>query len=148
MKLFPTFELPEIVENQGSVKADYKESIHFDINKGDIVLDSAGRIKIADGCEAWLQWCMKMIASERNTLLAYPTGLGVEMEQVSSLMDREAKETAIESTIKETLMSDPSHRTVEVKDFEYAHDTDSIIVTFCIVGADGYTGKMTVEIEG
>ena len=148
MNLFPIFEVPEIIDSTGNFGAEYKDSIYFDISKGDIVLDSGGKIKVADGRDAWLQWCMKMIASERNTLLAYPSGVGAELEHITTLLSRESKEIAITNTITETLMNDPSKRTVEVKDFEFTHDTDSVFVTFCIVGADGYTGKITVEIEG
>ena len=148
MKLFPTFDVPSL-SNKDTLDVEYKESIFFDQSKGDIVLDSAGRVKIANGQEAWMGWCMKMLVSERGTLLAYPSpDIGVEMEHISTLPDREAKEIAIENTIKETLMNDPAHRTVEVRDFVFEHSTDSVIVSFCVVGADGYTGSITIEVEG
>lgn len=146
-KLFPTFDVPSVANDV--LEVEYKESIFFDQRKGDIVLDSAGRVKIANGQEAWMQWCMKILASERGTLLAYPSpDIGVEMEHISTLPDREAKEIAIENTIKETLMNDPAHRTIEVKDFAFKHSIDSVVVSFWVVGADGYTGKITIEVEG
>lgn len=148
MGLFPTFEVPAIVDEAESLAPNYKESIYFDINKGDIVLDGSGCVKVADDRSAWLQWCMKMLVSERHTLLAYPSDIGVEMENISELADKKAQEVAIENTIRETLMNDPSHRTVDVADFEFFYEPDGIEVKFCVVGADGYVGNFTFELEG
>ena len=148
MKLFPDYEVPSIVDSKNALAVEYKSSIYFDMSKGDIALDSAGHVKIADGRDAWIQWCAKMLVSERGTLLAYPSKIGIEMEYVAGLVDKEEKEAAIENTIRETLMNDPANRTIEVKDFEYKHTADSIFVTFCVVGADGYTGTLTMEVEG
>lgn len=148
MRLFPTFDVPTIAERPETLAADYKESVYFDMSTGDIVLDGTGRVKMANSRDAWLQWCMKMIASERGTLRAYPSAkIGVEMEPISELPDRASKESAIETTIKEALMNDPSRRTVDVNNFEFVYGVDSMHVTFDIIGADGYTGGMTVEVE-
>lgn len=148
MALFPVFEAPEIVDLAQEEVAEYKDSIYFDLSSGDIVLDSSGKIKMANGQETWLQWCTKMIFTERSECLAYPNGIGVEMEYAMSREDRKSREVAIENTIRETLMNDPSHRTIEVKDFSYDYSADSVIVRFTIVGADGYTGEMSIEIGG
>ena len=148
MALYPIFEAPEIVDLTQEKVAEYKESIYFDSELGDIVLDSAGKVKMASGQEAWLQWCVKMIFTEGSACLAYPNGSGVDMEYAMSREDRKSREAAIENTIRDTLMNDPSHRTIEVKDFSYVYGVDSVAVNFTIVGADGYTGQLSVEIGG
>lgn len=147
MALYPTFQTPTIIEANAEPTATYKQSVYFDMRKGDIVMDSAGKIRVADGCEAWLQWCVKMISTELGACMAYPNQ-GVEMEYAMSRDDWDARQFAIEETIKTALMNDPSHRTLEVSEFEFERGADSVKVRFRIIGADGYTGTLSAEIGG
>lgn len=147
MALYPTFSTPVIIDAKAEPVAEYKQSVFFDIKKGDIVLDSAGKCQMANGCDAWLQWCTKMLFTELDSCMSY-LNQGVEMEYAIKREDREAQEIAIENAIKEALMRDPSNRTIEVSNFAFEYHADGVTVTFCIFGADGYTGTLSVEIGG
>ena len=141
--LYPTFEPPTIVEQeQPQLAPEYPKSYLFDFEKGDFVLDGAGRIVIADGYTAWVQWCVKTVLTERFAYLAYSWNYGVEVEQAIKQPDRALVEMEIERTITEALMADP--RTELVRDFSFKWHADELYVSFTIVPVIGEP----VRIEG
>ena len=134
--LYPTFEPPTIVEQeQPQLTPEYPKSYLFDFEKGDFVLDGAGRIVIADGYWAWVQWCVKTVLTERFTCLAYSWNYGAEIEQAIKHPDRALVEMEIERTITEALMVDP--RTESVRDFSFKWYADELYVSFTAVPAIG-----------
>ena len=139
--LYPTFEPPTIVEQQQPQLApEYPKSYLFDFEKGDFVLDGAGRIIIADGYTAWTQWCVKTILTERFACLAYSWNYGVEVEQARKQPDRALAEMEIERTITEALMADP--RTELVRDFSFKWRADELYVSFTIVPVIGEPARI------
>ena len=146
--LYPTFTAPAVREDNKKQGGDYRQSVSFDFETGDLQLDSAGRVVTAGGVDAWLQWCRKVLASERGELLAYSQRYGVELEYARTRAGRAAQEAAIVKTIKEALMADPARRTADVRDFKFAWDGDGVEVRFAVWGADGYTGEMSAYVKG
>lgn len=129
--LYPAFEVPEPVEQQqAQPEPEYPESYLFDFEKGEFVRDGAGRIAIADGHTAWVQWCIKAVMTERFTHLIYSSDYGVEIENALKQPTRAAKEADLERTITEALMIDP--RTKAVKDFSFTWEGDQLWVAFTI----------------
>lgn len=134
--LYPTFEPPTIVEQeQPQLTPEYPKSYLFDFEKGDFVIDGAGRIVIADGHTAWAQWCVKTVLTERFTCLAYSWNYGAEIEQAIKQPDRALVEMEIERTITEALMADP--RTESVRDFRFKWYADELYVSFTAVPVIG-----------
>lgn len=145
--LFPTFDVPIIQENKEKHNIGYYDSIAFDFEKGDFVLDGTGKIKIAGGIEAWIQFCTKMLMTERFDHLAYSSGTGTELRAVNNISDLKEQESLLEKNITESLLSDPQGRTESVKDFRFEHlDGDSITVTFTITGVKGDTVDLSLGI--
>ena len=141
--LYPTFEPPTIVEQQQPQLApEYPKSYLFDFGKGDFVLDGAGRIVIADGYTAWVQWCVKAVMTERFSCLAYSGNYGVEIQKAIKQPDRTLAEMEIERTITEALLADP--RTELVRDFSFKWYADELYVSFTVVPVIGEP----VSIEG
>ncbi len=139
--LYPVFEMPELVEQQQTQpEPEYLESYLFDFEKGDFVRDAAGRIAIADGHTAWVQWCIKTVMTERFACLAYSWNYGVEAEQAIKHPDRALVEMEIERTITEALMADP--RTELVRDFSFKWRTDELYVSFTIVPVIGEPARI------
>lgn len=139
--LYPVFEMPELVEQQQTQpELEYPESYLFDFEKGDFVRDAAGRIVIADGYQAWVQWCVKTVLTERFTCLAYSWNYGVEIEQAIKQPDRALVEMEIERTITEALMADP--RTELVRDFSFKWRADELYVSFTIVPVIGEPARI------
>ena len=139
--LYPIFEPPTIVEQEQSQLApEYPKSYLFDFEKGDFVLDGAGRIVIADGHTAWAQWCVKTVMTERFACLAYSWNYGVEVEQAIKQPDRALVEMEIERTITEALMADP--RTELVRDFSFKWYADELYVTFTVVPVIGNAARI------
>jgi len=139
--LYPTFELPTIVgQEQPHLAPEYPKSYLFDFEKGDFVLDAAGRIAVADGHRAWVQWCVKTVMTERFACLAYSGNYGVEVEQARKQPDRALAEMEIERTITEALMVDP--RTELARDFSFKWRADELYVSFTIVPVIGEPARI------
>lgn len=134
--LYPVFEMPELMEQQqAQPEPEYPESYLFDFEKGDFVRDTAGRIVIADGHRAWVQWCVKTVLTERFAYLAYSQNYGAEIEAALRQPSRQAVEAELERTITEALLVDP--RTQVVRDFRFTWQGDQLQVAFTVVPAVG-----------
>jgi len=134
--LYPTFEPPTIVEQkQPQLAAEYPKSYLFDFEKGDFVIDGAGRIVIADGHTAWAQWCVKTVLTERFAYLAYSGNYGVEIDEALKQPTRAVVEAEIERTITEALLFDP--RTYTVRDFSFEWRGDELYISFTVIPVVG-----------
>lgn len=132
--LFPVFDVPEVdVATQADTRS-YKSSVYFDYNIGDFRRDGAHRMTSSTGKEAYIQWCIKVVQTERDALLAYSTDIGTEIETEIAQIDRESVESAIEKTITEALMVNV--HTEYVRGFEFSWTADSIDVSFIIKGRE------------
>lgn len=129
-QLFQVFDLPEIPDDT-EYDERYQSSVYFDFETGDFIRDGANKLVRANGKEAYIQWCMKAIATERETCLAYSSDIGTEFEELDKI-DRESTESEIERTITETLLVHPA--TEYVRDFSFFHDPGEIRISFIVKG--------------
>jgi len=145
--LFPVFDTPELVEQQQAEPAPkYGKSWFFDFEKGDFVLDGAGRVVEADGHTAWAHWCVKAVLTERFGYLVYGFNYGCEIEQARGQPSRQAVEAELERVIIEALLADP--RTEMVRDFSFAWQGDEVYVSFTAVPRIGTAERIEVKISG
>ncbi len=141
-QLFPVIETPERIGVSNQYDRRYKRSWYWDFEKGDFARDGANRVPECDGLEAYKTWCMKAVATERKTCLSYTDEIGAEMIKAFEKPTQRAQESAIERTIKETLMTNP--RTEYVRDFSFTWDSDSVAVAFTVKGIDYDSFRMEV----
>lgn len=131
--LFPVFDMPDLQEEEEPV-VRYQPSVFFDFEKGDFALDGAHRMAKADGKDAFMQWCLKVVETEREACLAYSEDIGTEIEELPGSGSWEEIENEIEETITDALMV---HKCTEhVSDFQFEHTADSIVVSFVVKGYD------------
>jgi hypothetical protein len=140
--LFPVFDVPEIEEQEESEERAYKKSVYFDFDKGDFRLDGAHNMTEANGYEAYMQWCRKVVVTERDQFLAYSTDIGTELEEALQNTDRDIIESAIEDTITEAIMVN-SH-TEYVNNFSFTWGSDSLTVDFTVKGKEWDETDMSV----
>lgn len=133
-QLFPTITGQENLKVSSRYDSRYKRSYRWDYETGDFARDGAKRVPGCDGQEAYKTWCMKAVMTERWTCLAYTSEIGAEMTAAFRKPSRKAQESAIERTIKETLMTNP--RTEYVRDFSFSWESDSVGVSFTVKGID------------
>ena len=133
-QLFPVFDVPEIDTLTQPEREHYRPSVFFDFTAGDFTRDGANRMVEASGKEAYMQWCMKIIATERDAFLAYSTRIGTEMEYAAAQPDHASVEASVERTIIEALMVNP--KTEYVRDFEFTWEGTSLYGEFAIKGRD------------
>lgn len=144
--LYPVFKVPSILEETQKNEGIYKGSSYFDFELGDFRLDGGGRIVPSSGFDAWKQWCVKTIATQRGAFYNYTGGLGIDGEQAMAQDSYELQQAALETTIKEALLADPYGRTVEVRDFEWSRGVESIHMSCTIVGQDDRTARIKYDI--
>ncbi|WP_027717306.1 DUF2634 domain-containing protein [Desulfovirgula thermocuniculi] len=145
--LYPTFEVPPIVEQQQTEPAPkYGKSWLFDFAKGDFVVDGAGRVVQADGHTAWVQWCVKTVLTQRFAYVIYSFNYGTELEEALRQPARKAVEAELERAITEALLADP--RTEMVRDFAFDWQGDEVTVAFTAVPVIGPPERLEVKING
>lgn len=132
-ELFPTFDVPGIETLSPEVENLQKHSAYFDFTKGDFVQNKSGILQRATPYDAWVQWCLKAVVTERYAFYAYGTNEGVEMIDALNEPVRAAQESSIERTVTEALLADPYKRTLYVRDFVFVWGVDSLDVT-CTIG--------------
>lgn len=146
-QLYPVFEVPDFVtkKNEENRKQQYKPSVYFDYATGDFRLDGAGRMAGASGREAYMQWCIKTVMTERDAFLAYSTKYGAELETSLAQSDRASVEASLERTIMEAIMANP--KTEYCRDFTFTWpEPDSCDCEFVVKGR-GYDEIQTVSLN-
>jgi Protein of unknown function (DUF2634). len=141
--LFPTFDVPSNIENEnGTESADFNSGIDFDFEKGDFTT-AAGRLQETDGYNVWVQWCIKMISTQRYNCMAYSDQMGVEIPSDICSMESSDAEAQIISTITDALLADPAGRTQSVDSFSFSWGEDNVQVTCAVTAADGATAVLS-----
>ena len=144
--LYPVFEVPTILEETQTNEAVYKGSAYFDFQTGDFATDGGGRVTPASGFDAWKQWCIKTIATQRRAYYNYTDGLGIEGEEAMAQPTAELQQLALETTIRDALLADPYGRTVDVRDFAWSRGVDSIHMSCTVEGQDDKTATIEYDI--
>lgn len=144
--LFPSFDVPIIIEESKKTDNIQKSSIYFDFESGDIKLDNTGRIETASPYDTWVQWCLKTVYTQRWAYMGYSDQVGVELEEALNQDGRKAQESYIERTVTEALLADPYNRTKRVYDFIFNWQTDGVNVTFTVNGIWNDNVKLTVNL--
>ena len=144
-QLFPVFEMPKIVNFEPSEEKKYKASLYFDFEQGDFCRDGAGKLLTCEGKEAWKQWCIKAVLTERFTCLAYSHDFGAEMYGALAQSDKEAVESGIRTTIIETLKVNP--RTEYVRGFQFFWTGEGIEVNFTVKGKEWEEQQVSLNLS-
>lgn len=144
-QLYPVFDVPELVTTTAAEEQKYKPSVFFDYALGDFRRDGAGKIAVAEGREAYAQWCVKVAMTERMEHLAYNSDIGIEMRDALSQADIEAVKSAIERTITEALMV--NKETEYVRDFEFTYAPSELKCEFTVKGKDWEEIRLAVYYQ-
>lgn len=132
--LYPSFDIPAIVNNAVGESNRQKSSIYFDFALGDFACNSSGSIVTATPYEAWCQWCMKTVYTQRFAFMGYSDQVGIEAAEAFNEESRNATESTLIRTITEALLSDPYERTKRVYDFLFEWNVDGLSASFTVVG--------------
>ena len=123
-----------MISPRTSSKKNYSPAPKFNFETGDFLFDSAGRIVIADGREAFEAWCLKVCMTERGTRLAYSDNYGVELESATKFNDAGAVQSAVVRTITEAILANPCAE--YVKNFSFETSGDELKISFDVKGRD------------
>ena len=146
-QLFPTFEVPATLGEDILTENQYPPAPMWDVEAGDFVTNGARQTLYGSGYDAWVLWCTKAILTQRWAHDGYSANEGIEAEQAFKEPDRKAAESVFERTITEALLADPLGRTVQVHDFEFKWEADSLWITCVVVGTDGDTASIRAKLN-
>lgn len=130
--LYPVFEevpaeLVEDTEEQQEIQSPLRTPL-FDFEKRQTKMDARGRPVDAIDHEAYKQWVVMCVLTERYEYLAYSPDFGTEIKAIMRAnYPRPIAESEIQRTITEALGVDP--RTVSVGGFSFEWKGDSVWVT-------------------
>ena len=141
-------ELDQLEDELTEDRPGYKKSIFFDEETGDLKRDGTGKVVESSGIEAWIQWCMKILKTQRYSCLTYSDDIGIDMEAAFQAESREESENILRTEIKEALEADPYGRTEVVESVEFQwQEEDSLIVTCNITGMDSSNITINTKME-
>lgn len=95
-------ELDQLEDELTEDRPGYKKSIFFDEETGDLKRDGTGKVVESSGIEAWIQWCMKILKTQRYSCLTYSDDIGIDMETAFQAESREESENILRTEIKES----------------------------------------------
>jgi hypothetical protein len=145
--LFPVFDVPATLTEHETPKAQYYPAPLWDVEGGDFVLNGARQPLYGSGYEAWVLWCTKTILTQRWAHLGYSDNAGIESDEAFKEPDRAATISAFERTITEALLADPMGRTIQVKDFAFNWQADSLYITCTVIGQQGNIAVVNVALK-
>ena len=146
ISLFPVFDVPSTLAEDIENRERYAPAPLWDVERGDFVTDGANRTIYSSGYDAWVLWCTKSILTQRWAHASYGDSIGVETEQALGESDRKAAESALERTVTEALLADPVGRTVQVRDFTFRWEADSLWIECAVFGRDGNTASIKAKL--
>lgn len=152
-ELFPEdFDKEELdiqeIEEQLEEPVGYKKGICFDDSLRDFKRDGTMKLVECSGIESWIQWCMKMLQTQRYVCQAYSDDIGIDLERAFTAESREEAESILRQEITEALEADPYGRTEFVQSVEFQwKDNDSVEADCVIVGMDSNEIELTTTME-
>lgn len=145
--LIPTFPVSPLPEQQTQASSPrYGRSWAWNWETGDFAIDGAGRVQTVDGYQAWVDWCLKTVQTERSAYLVYSAAYGAELEDARKHGSREAVESALARAITEALLADP--RTAAVRGFSFVWHGDELHLSCTVVPTIGDPARLEVTIGG
>lgn len=142
--LFPTSGVEDADYDAAASGDDssYGKTVQFDFEKHEFMLSPTGKMKTASGSDAWGEWCVKALCTERYKYLIYSTDYG---EELDTLMGQSKAHQLIESEVrrmtKECLECDP--RTASVDEFSFQWIDDGFIFSCRVTNTLGEAMEIT-----
>lgn len=126
----------------------YKASIFFDEELQDLTRDGQYRVGSASGIDAWEQWCINCIQTERDVYPSYGEFFGIKTIEALATNDRQKTESILTREICEGLQNDPYGRTEYVSNIVFDWSgPDELDVTVTVRGIDDVTIDITATIN-
>jgi phage baseplate assembly protein W len=119
----------------------------FDFEKGDFVREPTNRVAETDAFTAWVQWCQKVLMTQRYRHLAYSSDYGSEFEDLIGMpYTKAAIESEIQRMATEALMVHSYTQAVDNFTFEWT--ADYVNFTFQLTSIMGENAHLTYSLEG
>lgn len=141
-----TIESTDLIDEDSPV--GYLGSVYFDESIGDFSRDGQFRLKPATGLEAWEQWCINCISTERGVYPAYGDLFGISTYEAFKAETRAEIESILTLEITEGLKNDPYQRTEYVENITFNWlPSEDVEVTITVRGIEEVTIDITVVIN-
>lgn len=126
--LFPTkSRTAEMVETTRDEKRCVS-TVRFDFEKHEFVTSPTGKMPVVQGANAWAEWCVKALCTERYAYLIYDHSYGSELDKmIGKSYPHDVAEVEIQRIVTECLMTHPL--TKSVSDFLFDWINDGVMFT-------------------
>lgn len=145
--LFPTVGMTEAtyVDEAASDTVNYGKTVQFDFEKHEFILSPTGRQKTVTSSDAWGEWCVKALCSERYKYLIYSDNYGEEIDTLlGKSYPRKVVESEIRRMVKDCLMVDK--RTASVDNFQFTWIDDGIMFSCNVKNTIGETVTISRKV--
>lgn len=116
-------EVGEAVAEDSGVDAVFGRGWRFDYTVGEFILTPTGKVVMADGQEAWVEWCRKAMQTDRYRYLIYSRSYGHDLELlIGKGQGQQMLESDIERMVTEALSVDPRTAAVGPFAFQWGED--------------------------
>jgi hypothetical protein len=145
--LFPTETVTTTSDSTDETvsKVTFGSSWQFDFEKGEFVTTATGKVAETQDTAAWIEWCMKALATERYRYLIYSRNHGQEFDDlIRKHLNRAGNESEIKRMVTEALMVDP--RTAKVDNFTFSWDGNTCYFTCQITNVRDEVATVSNEV--
>lgn len=145
--LFPTVGTAEAtyIDEAASDTVNYGKTVQFDFEKHEFILSPTGRQKTVTSSDAWGEWCVKTLCSERYKYLIYSDNYGEEIDTLlGKSYPRKVVESEIRRMVKDCLMVDK--RTASVDNFQFTWIDDGIMFSCDVKNTIGETVTISRKV--
>ena len=145
--LFPTVGTAEAtyIDEAASDTVNYGKTVQFDFEKHEFILSPTGRQKTVTSSDAWGEWCVKALCSERYKYLIYSDNYGEEIDTLlGKSYPRKVVESEIRRMVKDCLMVDK--RTASVDNFKFTWIDDGIMFSCDVKNTIGETVTISRKV--
>ncbi len=102
---------------------EFGRSWRYDYDAGNFVMTPSGRVAVADGKEAWVQWCHKALLTPRYRHVIYSRDYGSELDTlIGTGQGRAVLESELTRMVTEALLVDVRTASVDQFTFSWAED--------------------------
>ena len=143
--LFPTTTTTAEYPETESTVTSYGSTVRFDFETHEFILSPTGKQTSLTGSDAWAEWCVKAMATERYNYLVYSHEYGEEIDTLlGQSMPHEVVESEIRRMTKECLLLDK--RTASIDNFQFEWINDGVIFSCQITNTLGDSLILTRKV--
>ena len=123
--------MPPLVEaaDAAAAVAGAERAFGWDFDRGDVLLDGAGRVRSVEDQAAWRQWVVCALLTQRGAFAVFDRLYGADLDAVNLEGEARRKESLARRTFTAAAMQHPGTRSLQLDVLEETDDLMRVLVT-------------------